>query len=651
MQQEAPTQPARYRQLPGVLGIVARVMLSAMPVAGVLYILDVAGYLGKSFFGEQYFGLMFALSLTAGFLIVPATKETSRSRFPWYDAVFAILSLISGGYIVVFYPSAVYTLGIIMPDRVILGGILILAAIELCRRLYGWPLVTLGVVFLLYARFTYLVPGVLSGPGISWERLATSLYLHPSAILGVPSRVVFTIVLAFVLFGQVMFATGGGRSITDLALAMMGRFRGGPAKVAVVASSMFGTLSGSATANVLTTGQVTIPMMKETGYKPAVAGAIEAVASSGGQIMPPVMGSSAFLIAEFLEIPYPKVVIAALVPAILYYLAVFIQVDLEAAKSGIKGLPAHLLPPFKKVLTMGWVYIIPIVVLIYCLFILYLSPAKSALLSAACFFVVGAFRKETRLTPRSLMACLENTGRLTMEIGIIVAIAGILIGIVGITGVGITLSQVLVAISGGNIWVLLVLAAVASTILGMGMPVTATYIVLVILTAPALIQLGVLPLAAHLFVFYFGVLSFITPPVCVAVYPAAILAGSDVMRTGLQAVKIGIVAYIVPFLFAINQALLLMGSIGNIILTVSTSVLGFAFLAITIQGYLFRKLALMSRFLLGAGAVLLLWHNWVGNIIGFGLIIVSLLWEWRASRAIRGGQDCPSAASPGGNSL
>lgn len=641
MQQEAPSQPARYRQLPGILGKVTPVMLCALPVAGVLYILDIAGYFGKAFYSEQYFGLMFALSLAAGFLIIPATKKAPKNRLPWYDAIFALLGLAAGGYIVIFYPSIVYTLGMATPERVILGGIMILAAIELCRRLYGWPLVALGIVFLLYARFTYLVPGLLSGPGISWERLANSLYVHSSGILGVPARVVFTIVLGFIFFGQVMFATGGGKSITDLALAAMGRFRGGPAKVAVVASSMFGTLSGSASANVLTTGQLTIPMMKQTGYKPRVAAAIEAVASSGGQIMPPVMGAAAFLIAEFLEIPYPKVVIAALVPAILYYLAVFIQVDLEAAKSGIKGLPADRLPSLKKVLGTGWVYIIPVIILIYCLFILYLSPAKSALYSAACFIVVSAFRRETRLTLSRLLACLENTGRLTMQIGIIVAIAGILIGIVGLTGVGVTLSQVLVAVSGGNIWVLLVLAAVASTILGMGMPVTATYIVLVILTAPALIELGVLPLAAHLFVFYFGVLSFITPPVCVAVYPAAILAGSDVMRTGFQAVKIGIVAYIVPFLFVANQSLLLMGSIGDILLTVSTSMLGFAFLAVTIQGYLFRQMPLLIRFLLGAGAVLLLWHNWVANIIGLALVIGLLLWEWRAKRVVHQGNILP----------
>ncbi len=631
----------RYRQLPGILGKITPVMLCTLPVAGIIYIMDVAGLLGKAFYSEQYFGFMYAIAFSTAFLMFPATKKSPRNKVPWYDFLFSFLGLVAGGYILVIYPKITYTLGIITPERVILGSIIVLAALELCRRLYGWPLVILGIVFILYARFTYLVPGLLSGPGISWPRLANSLYIHPTAILGIPPRVVFTIVLGFVFFGQVMFATGGGKSITDIALATMGKYRGGPAKAAVVASSLFGTLSGSATANVLTTGQLTIPMMKETGYKPAVAGAIEAVASTGGQILPPVMGSAAFLIAEFLEISYYQVAIAAAIPGILYYLAVFIHVDLEAAKAGIKGLTADRLPDLKKVLATGWVYIIPVIVLIYCLFILHVAPAKAALYSAACFFIVSAFRKETRITLTKLLTCLRNTGRITMEIGVVVAIAGVLIGIVGLTGVGITISQVLVAISGGQVWILLILTAAVSTILGMGMPVTATYIVLAILTAPALMQLGVVPLAAHLFVFYFGVLSFITPPVCVAVYPAAVLAGSDVMRTGFQAVKIGIVAFIVPFIFATNPALLLMGSVGEIILIVSTSIVGFAVLAVTIQGYLFRKMPILNRLLLGIGAILLLWHDLVFNIIGLVLVMVVLLWEWNIRR-----KGLPAPTSP-----
>jgi len=628
-------QPDKYRQLPGIQGIIVNIMLSALPVIGILYILDVAGYAGKTFYSEQYFGLMFTLAFTAGFLILPATKGASRSRLPWYDLVFALLALSAGSYIVFFYPSIIYSLGIIEPERVVLGTIMILVSIELCRRLFGWPLVVLCIGVLLYARFNYVIPGQMGGPGISSERLATSLYLYPTAILGIPARIVFTIVLAFILFGQVMFATGGGRAVTNLALATVGRYRGGPAKVAVIASSMFGTLSGSAAANVLTTGQVTIPMMKNTGYKPRVAAAIEAVASSGGLLMPPIMGAAAFLMAEFLGISYGKVVVAALVPAVLYYLAIFIHVDLEARKNGISGIPPHLLPQFRGVLSSGWTFIIPFAVLIYCLFIINLTPARSALYSTACFFVVSALRKETRLTFGSIRTCLENTGRFTLEMSIVVAIAGIIIGVVGLTGAGVSLSQVLIDLSSGSTAVLLVLAAVASIILGMGMPITATYIVVAVLIAPALVQLNIEPIAAHLFVLYFGVLSFVTPPVCVAVYPAAMLANSDVMRTGLTAVKLGIVAYIVPFLFVYNSGLLLKGNPGEIALAIITTAVGFSFLAVAIQGYLFRKLPVLNRISFSIGAILLLWNNWISEIIGIAIIITLLLYEWRKRRELQ----------------
>jgi TRAP transporter 4TM/12TM fusion protein len=489
-----------------------------------------------------------------------------------------------------------------------------------------------------------LVPGILGGKGVSWRHLSTFLYLSTGGILGLVSHVVFTIVLGFIFFGQVALHTGGGQIITELAMAGMGRFRGGPAKVAVVASSMFGTISGSPVANVLTTGTLTIPMMIRTGYQPKVAGAIEAVASTGGIILPPVMGAAAFIIAEFLGISYPEVALAAVIPGILYYLSVFIQVDLEAAKTRLKGLPAQQLPSLKKALSKGWVFIIPVAILIYSLFILYLAPAKAAVYSAAAFFVVSAFRKDTRLTPGKLSALLEGTGRLTMEIAVIVIIAGIAIAVIGITGAGVTFSRALVQLSGGNVFVLLLLAAVSSTILGMGMNATATYIIVAILTAPALIQLGVEPLAAHLFVFYFGSLAMITPPVCVAVYPASVLAGSPVMRTGIEAVKIGIAAFIVPFVFALDPALLFMGSPTEILIAASKAVIGFAFLGVAIRGYLFSEIALLNRSLLVIGALgLLVPHMFIVNMAGLGLIIAIILWEWMARRASRREQGSPLA--------
>lgn len=634
--QEPESKPARYRQLPGkTQGILVKVLLSAITVSCLAYVIDVPAYFRVAFFKEQFFGLIYGLVFAAAFVIFPATKRASRSRLPWYDIVLAVLGLAGGGYILFVYPRIVVTLGVLTPDKIILGAITVLLILEVTRRIYGWPLVVLTALFILYARFTWLIPGMMGGRGFSWERLASFLYLDTGSILGFIAMVVFGMVFCFILFGRTLFATGGGEFFTDTSLAVMGRQRGGPAKVAVVASSLFGTLSGSASSNVVITGSITIPMMKNTGYKSHVAAAIEAVASSGGCLMPPVMGATAFVIAELLAIPYREVVIAALIPAILYYLSVFIQVDLEAAKMGLKGLPAEQLPSLKKVLLRGWIFIIPMIVLIYCLFVIYLSPAKSALYALASLVMVSMFKKGARLTPQKSLDSLEDTGRFMIEIGVICATAGLIIGVVGLTSLGFLFSQVLIAVSGGNVYLLLLLTALASVILGMGMPVTASYIILAVLAAPALVQLGLAPLAAHLFVFYFALLSFITPPVCVAVYIASPIAGSEPMRTALQAVKLGIVAYIVPFIFAVSPALLLMGSVKEIMLIVPTSVLGFAALAITIQGYLFSKLSVPSRFLLGIGAVLLLLHNWVINLIGLAVIIAFLLWQWRVTRTVR----------------
>ncbi|MFC2013630.1 TRAP transporter permease, partial [Chloroflexota bacterium] len=525
--QEPGSKLERYRQFPGkIQGIAIKALLIAIALACLAYIIDVPTYFRIAFFREQFFGLIYGLVFAAAVIMFPATKKAPRNRVPWYDMILAALGLIGGCYVLIAWPQIVTSLGVLTSDKVILGGITILVILEVTRRIYGWPLVVLAGLFILYARFTWLIPGMLGGSGSPWQRLASFLYLDTGSILGFIAMVVFGMVFSFILFGRTLFATGGGKFFTDISLALMGKKRGGPAKVAVVASSLFGTLSGSASSNVVLTGSITIPMMKNTGYKPAVAAAIESVASSGGVLMPPVMGATAFIIAELLAIPYREVVIAAVIPAVLYYLSLFIQVDLEAVKGGLKGLPAEQLPSLKRILPSGWIFIVPVLVLIYCLFILYLSPAKSALYSFISLIVFSMFRRDTRLTLRRLLVCLEDTGRFMIEIGVISAIAGIIIGIVGLTSLGILFSHILIAVSGGNTYLLLLLTAVASIILGMGMPVTASYIILAVLAAPALVQTGLEPLAAHLFIFYFAMLSFITPPVCVAVYIASPIAGS-----------------------------------------------------------------------------------------------------------------------------
>jgi len=629
------TEPVRFRQPKGkIKGILLKALLSAISVVCLGYALDALSYFRIAVFKQQFFGLIYGLVLAAGFIIFPATANSPRDRVPWYDTIFALLGLAGGLYVCFVYPKIVHTLGIITMDKVILGGITLLVILEMSRRIYGWPLVILAALFILYAHFAYIVPGILGGRGFSWQRLASFLYLDTGSILGFVAMVVYGMVFCFIFFGKALFATGGGKFFTDVSLAIMGKRKGGPAKVAVVASALFGTLSGSASSDVVITGAITIPMMKKTGYRAHVAAAIEAVASSGGALVPPVMGATAFIIAELLAIPYREIVIAAVVPAILYYTTVFLHVDLEAKKRGMSGLPADQIPSLKDSLFQGWVYVIPMMALIYFLFVLYISPGKSALFALAFLVIVSLFKSEARFTPKKFLDCLEDTGRLMVQIGIICAMAGIIIGVVSLTGIGFVFSQVLINISGGNVYLLLLFTAFAAVALGMGMPITASYIILAVLAAPALVKIGVPPLAAHLFVFYFALLSFITPPVCVAVYIASPIASSEPMRTAFEAMKIGAIAYIVPFIFVTRPALLLMGSLQEIVLVIPACMIGFITLVIAIRGYLFFELSLRMRCLFGIGAVLMLMNYWLSNVVGLVLLGSLFFWNWRTKNSM-----------------
>lgn len=616
----------------GIISILTKISLSMIPVLGTFYVTRVPEYLGLAIYKEQYLSVILTLLLISTFLAIPVTKTASRAKYLWFDLSLIILSLIVGGYVALFYPQIIPTLGYIVTSRTILSAIMIILLLEAARRLVGWPIVIIGVVFVLYPAYAYLLPGVLNARMIPWHRVLTYLYLSPGALFGIPAAVAGTIVFGFIFFGRLLFSTGGGKFLSDVALALMGRYRGGPAKVAILASSLFGTLSGSASANVAMTGIVTIPLMKKTGYKPHVAAAIEAVASTGGLIMPPIMAATAFIMAEFLEIPYPKIAISAFIPAALYYVAVFSQVHLEAVKEGLEGLPPEDLPSLKKVIREGWIYLIPAAVLLYCLFGLYLRPATSALYAVGATALVSLFRRETRaIIISQAWTILADTGRGLLEVGIICSIAGLVIGAISLTGLGLSLSDALVTLSGGNVMVLLVLAAIGAVILGMGMPVTATYIMLVVLIAPALIQLGIEPLAAHLFIMYFGVMSFLTPPVAIAAYVAASIAGSEPMRTGFTGVRLGIIAYVVPFVFALSPSLILLGPIESVLFTVTTALLGTVFLSIAFVGYLFDNLGILKRIWFAIGALGLIAPKLIGCIIGLVMIMALFFWESRKS--------------------
>jgi TRAP transporter 4TM/12TM fusion protein len=460
-------------------------------------------------------------------------------------------------------------------------------------------------------------------------------------------EVTAVIVVAYILFGNLLAGVGGGEFITKVAVAGFGRFRGGPAKIAIIASSLFGTISGSAVANVMVDGWITIPMMKKTGYKPHVAGAIEAVASTGGQIMPPVMGAAAFIIPEYAGIPYSKVAIAAFVPAVLYYLCLFIQVDLEAGKTGLRGLPRDQLPPLRGILGESYLFIIPLAALIYALFILYLSPGKAALFAAATILLVSFFPRHTRLRFSWVLEALEKTGGGLLELTMVVAVAGLIIGAIQFSGLGYILPFFLGHLAGGNLFLLLIIIGVVNIILGMGMPTVAVYVLLAVLMAPTLVQLGVGLLAAHLFILYYGILSMITPPVAFAAYAGATIAGSDSMRTGYTCMRLGILAYIVPFLFIFSPALLLIGPTWEIIVSIATAVAGCFFLGCALVGYLFRTLSPQMRVLMGLAGIGLLIpiHSQFFmttifiNIIGGMLAILLVFWEWRGGRRGKNGRE------------
>ena len=642
---------AAPRRLTGPLRVVERTLLVLLAGLGAIYVLDVHPRLGIVVFREQYMGLFLALSLAATFLSTPARRGAPGAPIPWTDVAAAALSMLVGLNVAIRYPTLVEGLAFITWDKVVLGTVAILLLLEAVRRLIGWALVIITGAFILYAHFAYLFPGPLAGRGATWGRIATYLYLDTNAMLGLAFWVAASIVLPYVLLGQALFNTGGGRFFTDLAMAMLGQFRGGPGKMAVVASGFFGMISGSAVANVVGTGMITIPLMKRTGYPAHVAGAIEAVASTGGQIMPPVMGAAAFLMAEFLSIPYRTVALAAAVPACLYYVTLFIQVDLVAGREGLRGLPRAELPRAPGVLAFGWPFLVPLLVLLYTLFILYFQAGRAAMAAFAALAVVTALRPADRITPARLLGILEATGRGMLDVSIICAVAGFVIGILNLSGLAFSLSLGLVQLGGENIFLILLLSAIVCILLGMGMPTAAVYILVALMVGPALIKLGVHPLSAHLFIFYFGLMSMLTPPVCLATYAGAALAQANPMDTAWVAIKLGITAYIVPFLFIYAPALILEGPVWEVVASVVTALVGCGLISVSLVGYLFRPLGAGRRLMAGAAGLGLLIPVGVTGPIGLAINLAGLalgsplvLSEWVRARAVRAVAAVPAPA-------
>ena len=641
----------KFRTLSGPIRVIERLLLGSITILGSLWALGIHRSLPWAFFNQQYLGLFLALGLASIFIAVKGRAKELGDHVPWYDFVFAAGGLVIGLYVAVFYPTIAYRLGVLSPDRWILGGLAILLVLEATRRIAGGTLAWIALACVLYAKFAYLFPGLLYSKGSSWARIASYLYLDSGGILGVPLDVAASVLVAFIFFGQALYAVSGDKFLIDLALVAMGRYRGGSAKVSIVSSGLFGMVSGSAVANVAVNGAISIPMMKRSGYPAHMAAAVEAVASTGGQIMPPVMGAAAFLIAEFLNITYGQVALAAAIPACLYYLALFVQVDLEAAKHGLAGLPAEQIPKFRDVMRRGWIFLIPLVILIYALMIEDWDAAKSGMAAVIAVFVVGAFQKATRPTLRGIFNSIQETGKTMLDIIAITALAGLVIGTLQLSAIAFKLSLLLVTISGGHAFLLLLLTALGCLFLGLPLPTTVVYIMLAVLAGPALVQVGILPLAAHLFLFYFGMISLITPPDCLPVYVAAAIAKANFWKTGWTGMRLAIAAYVVPFIFAFHPALIMVGTAGEIILATVTASLGIFLIAAGCARYLFRPLGWAKCGILWAAGLLLLLPAWSGvwliaDAAGFLIGIILVLWEWNGSSATEVAVAQPKSSGP-----
>jgi TRAP transporter 4TM/12TM fusion protein len=449
-------------------------------------------------------------------------------------------------------------------------------------------------------------------------------YTSDGALFGLALEIFTVVVATYVIFGQFIQVSGAGDFFLKLGISLVGKYRGGPAKVAVVASSVFGTISGSSVANVVVDGPITINMMKGLGYRPAFAGGVEAAASNGGQIMPPVMGAAAFLMAEILGMPYWSVALAALLPAVLYYVALYCMLDFEAAKSGLRGLDPGEIPPFWTTLKSGWFFIIPILVLMVLIGHFGINVAKSGLYSLLVLIAVSYLRKQTRIGPRKIKMALEQGALAFADLGAAAGVIGIIMSAVSLTGLGMSLSSGLIEASGGHLWLLLMLTALASILMGMGSSTLLVYIVLAMFVAPALVKMGVEPMAAHLFIFYFGCMSLVTPPVALAAYAAAVIAKADFWQTGWESSKLGIVGYIVPFIFVYQPALLLHGSTGEVVLAASTALLGTVALAGAVSGYFFGTLRWWQRIVLGIASLTLIYPGWKTDLAGIVLIAGAL---------------------------
>ena len=619
--------------------------------------------------------------LLIGYLVFPVRKGVQRvNHIPWYDWILMVLGAAAFFYVVIHAKDLTVRLGMsqIRPYEIAIAIVGILAALELCRRSVGIPILCVAGVFLLYALYYYTASKNL-GFARAVRNVSISLFykIQGGGILGTPVQVCSKFIIVFIIFGAFLERTGISQFFIDLANSLVGRFSGGPAKVAVISSALCGMVSGSSVGNTVTTGSVTIPMMKQTGYKPEFAGAVEAAASTGGQIMPPIMGAAAFLMAEYVGVPYSSIIVRAILPAILYFTGIFIAVHLEAKKLGLRGIDKDKLPVLKRLLKRSYL-LLPLVILVYLvssgsntmafsaaiaivfavsvsnvhrdpilgvvgiaallgyLFLGFVGIVKTALLFVGVICAaVCMFKKDAVMTPAVLFDALANGAKSSITVAAACGVAGIIGGCITITGLASQIITAIITLSHGSVLIALFFTMLCCIVLGMGVPTTANYCIMASTCAPILIQLGLPMLAAHFFVFYFGIVADITPPVALAAYAGSAIAKAPPMKTAVNASKLAVGAFVVPYIFALNPAMLLIDtSAWQVALVVVTSLVGIFGVAAALNGFLFRRMKPLPRIVIAAGGLLMMDPAPLTDLVGVVLLAAVALWQYIGARKV-----------------
>ncbi|NLW46784.1 MAG: TRAP transporter permease [Firmicutes bacterium] len=596
------------RHFKGIPKVLVRYILAAF--AGYVFYMNLISVWPEQIRRASFVGLIILMA----FMLYPAKKKTAKrvNFVPWYDLILGIMGTACFFYYVLNFESMALKATRISQLDVIIGIVGILIIAEVCRRVVGLPILVVAAFFVIYA----------FSSGYSLTRIIYTLFYTLDGVIGTPIGVCSTFIVLFIILGAFLEKTNIGTFFIDIANSIAGRATGGPAKVAVISSALEGMYSGSSVANTVGSGSVTIPVMKKTGYDKDFAAAVEAAASTGGQIMPPIMGAAAFLMAEMTEMPYSAIAVAAIFPAILYFSGIFLMVHFEAKKLGLKGLPKESIPNFFKLLLTKGYLLIPIAVLIITMSIGY-TASRAACLAILAAIIVSMFHKDTRLSPKTFIQSLENGARNTIGVAAACAIAGIIVGIVSLTGIGLKLADGLLTLSGGIDIIALFLTMIACLILGMGVPTTANYVIMATITAPIILKLipGTPVLAAHMFVFYFGIVADITPPVALAAYAGSAISGGNPIRTGVIATKLAIAAFIIPYMFVLNPAMLLIDtSVIKVAQIIITSAIGMFAISGGMEGFMKKKMPWWQRIIAVIGGLALIEPNLLTDIIGIVLI-------------------------------